>query len=365
MQVDTIAKALLFSTIRIENTKADGQETVGTGFLFNGTPDGSQDIPLLITNKHVIEDSAELRFKFLVSNADGSGPDLGKTLVSVRQGPATAVGVFGHPDPLVDVAAIAVADDINRLSALGNGSPYIKCADWTLLPSDGAAAHLDAIEELTFVGYPSGIADPVNHTPIVRQAITATLIGLRFGGKPTFLLDGAVFGGSSGSPVFIFNQGSWKNPVTGALMAGDRLILVGIIAEGYERHSHHTLQMPTAAAPFVAVAQALDLGVAFSHKAIEETVNHLLSSVGLPPGTPSADWIGPNSLPWAVDSGEPQADQIRSPIASSFSAYQQCTLAACRLGVDALPPPRSREKRAFTASFRSSSGGVGGWIAFP
>lgn len=297
MKVDTIAKALLFSTIRIENTKTDRSEAVGTGFLFNGSPAGSTNsdgsyIPLLITNKHVIEDSAELRFKFLVSNADGSGPDLGKTLVSVRTGDAAiAAGVFGHPDPLVDVAAIAVADDINGLQALGAGNPYFKCADWTFLPSDRAAVHFDAIEELNFVGYPSGMFDPVNHTPIVRQAITATPINLPFGGEPTFLLDGAVFGGSSGSPVFILNQGSWKNP-NGDLMLGDRLILVGIIAQSYTHTSEHSLQIPTSAAPFVAVAQALDLGVAFSHKAIEETINHALRSVGLPLGTPSADWIG-------------------------------------------------------------------------
>lgn len=289
MKADTTAKSLLFTTIRVENTQTNGDESVGTGFIFNACSDGSgENWPVLITNKHVINDAAELRFKFLVANADGSGPELGNTLTSVRTGPAASVmGITKHPDNAVDVAAIAIADDLNGVAALGNGTPFYKTVDWAFVPSDDEAAKLDAIEELTFIGYPSGIADPMHHTPIVRQAITATPLHLPFGGKPTFLLDGAVFGGSSGSPVFIFNQGTWQDPVSGALIAGDRLLLVGIVAEAYELTSKQMIQVATQT-PFVKVAQALDLGVAFSYKSIVETINHLLASLGKPPGQGSA-----------------------------------------------------------------------------
>lgn len=79
MKADTLAKQILFSTVRITNALLGAQGTsVGTGFLFNAAPSTADPIiPLLITNKHVVDSAAELRLDFLVENADSSGPELG------------------------------------------------------------------------------------------------------------------------------------------------------------------------------------------------------------------------------------------------------------------------------------------------
>ena len=50
-----------------------------------------------------------------------------------------------------------------------------------------------------------------------------------FDGKEEFLVDGGVFPGSSGSPVFIFNQGSFSAP--NGIVLGNRLLFVGIISK--------------------------------------------------------------------------------------------------------------------------------------
>jgi hypothetical protein len=152
--------------------------------------------------------------------------------------------------------------------------------NWGQLPSDATVENFDALEELVFVGYPNGHADPVHHTPIMRNAITATPLALPFGGEPTFLLDGSVFGGSSGSPVFILNWGSWTGHE--GLMLGNRIHLVGIVGSTLVRDSDIPVQVATA--PFIKLSKELNLGVAYSSKAIAETINHFLTIQGLPTG---------------------------------------------------------------------------------
>lgn len=282
MKVDTLAKHVLFSTVRVTKTDSKGNVSVGTGFLFNA--EQSQDpnvesIPLLVSNKHVLMGAATLRLDFLVRNADNSGPELGEVHPHVCFGPAVT-DVFGHPDAEVDVAVKPLATSIIQMMHTKK-LPYLVMLNWSHLPSDQTAEKLDALEELVFVGYPNGWADPAHHTPIMRTAITATPLVIPFAGKPTFLLDGSVFGGSSGSPVFILNRGIFAGHE--GVMLGDRIHLVGIVAQTLVRESDIPVQVATT--PFVRVSKELNLGVAYSYKAIIETLNLYLSSHDLPTGT--------------------------------------------------------------------------------
>lgn len=68
---------------------------------------------------------------------------------------------------------------------------------------------------------------------LARQSkgITATHPNLNWNGRPEFMIDAACFPGSSGSPVFLFNQGSY--PVkSGGVTIGSRVKLLGILYAG-------------------------------------------------------------------------------------------------------------------------------------
>jgi len=65
--------------------------------------------------------------------------------------------------------------------------------------------------------------------PIIRQGITATPIWNQFNGENVFLIDAGVFPGSSGSPVFIYNHGSY--PTKDGIAIGNRLLFIGVISE--------------------------------------------------------------------------------------------------------------------------------------
>jgi hypothetical protein len=100
--------------------------------------------------------------------------------------------------------------------------------DQSLIPTDEDIRKFIPVEEALIVGYPDGISDTVNNIPVFRRGVTATPVYLDFRGEPVFLLDAAIFPGSSGSPVFLYNQGAWSDR-QGHLQLGSRTALLGIV----------------------------------------------------------------------------------------------------------------------------------------
>lgn len=269
MNVNTHGKQLLFSTVRVVNYRVAGG-SVGTGFILNASRDPAVSSPVLVTNKHVVEGATTLELNFIRKDPTEDRPLLGQQ--STIRIPNPAAMWTGHPQPDVDVAALPLAPILDQLP----DPTFFRMLPSGLMPSLEVAEKLDAIEEVTFIGYPNGNFDSAHLTPIVRRGITATPLELPFGGRPMFLVDGSVFGGSSGSPVFLFNEGSYSDG-SGGLILGSRLLLVGIIAQTMIRHGLHPIVV---SAPQAHVAQELNLGVAFNWTAINETVDALFVAHG-------------------------------------------------------------------------------------
>ncbi|HFG6905407.1 hypothetical protein R4641_15855 [Acinetobacter baumannii] len=142
----------------------------------------------------------------------------------------------------------------------------------TFIPNDEAITKLDAIEDILFVGYPNGIWDKVNLLPIFRKGITATPLQIDYEGEPKFLVDASVFGGSSGSPVFVHSK-----KVDGI----SEFLLVGIIAAVYQVRSKSEIvqtPVPTDVNHSIEVinTQMIDLGIVFKSRTIIETIEAFL-----------------------------------------------------------------------------------------
>jgi len=141
---------------------------------------------------------------------------------------------------------------------------------------------LDAVEEVIFVGYPNGIYDSVNNLPITRRGSTATPPSVDYEGKPIFLIDASVFQGSSGSPVLIYDNGSWLSR-DGGLISGIRLFLLGVLGSVFFRETDGTLsfeEIPAAVKPVVKTSQMIDLGIVYKSTTIIETIEQLLRKHG-------------------------------------------------------------------------------------
>ena len=131
-----------------------------------------------------------------------------------------------HPDNNIDLCIMPIAQILeeNLKQNINLVCNVLRKED---IINDKEIKDLSKLEDVTIIGYPDGIWDSYNNLPILRRGITATPICYDFENTPKFLIDAAIYGGSSGSPVFIFNQGSYS--INNALYAGSRMKLVGIV----------------------------------------------------------------------------------------------------------------------------------------
>lgn len=223
-----IADLLVHTTVRIECRDAEGNPSSGTGFFFNFCQeDSGKHVPALITNKHVINGATYGVFH-LNTTDDGKNPAHGKHVpVPVSNFENAWVP---HPEPDVDLAAFPLASVFNHVSLQGKKF-FLKAVSRDLMALEDELKELSAVETVLIVGYPNGLWDEKNNMPIARQGVTATPPYLDFNDKKEFVIDCACFPGSSGSPVFLYNLGSYATK-TGGIQLGGRVKFLGVLWGG-------------------------------------------------------------------------------------------------------------------------------------
>jgi len=236
----TPSEQLTHSTVRIECRLADGGISTGTGFFYRAADDGERHIPVVVTNKHVVEGSVSGRFHLTLGNDEG--PLVGQHF-------AVELSNFNrlwvpHPDPSVDLCAMPLGP-VLHLAEQQRQRPFFITLDSSLLPSQGDLESLGALEDIIMIGYPNGIWDAVNNMPIVRRGVTATHPNLNYEGRKEFMIDAACFPGSSGSPVFLYNFGSWTTRDGGTVVGGARIKLLGVLYAGPQHTAQGEIRVVT------------------------------------------------------------------------------------------------------------------------
>lgn len=275
MKVKSPAEKLLFSTVRLETESPDTNEIgSGTSFVF-GYEKYDGLFLALVTNKHVIQGSRLGRF-FFTKRTDNE-PMIGDRFnVEMDQ---FEQRWFQDPNPKIDIAVMPLRPVLDEIDKAG-GTVYFQYIPHNLIPSDEQIEELDVLEEVVFIGYPSGIYDRENLLPLMRQGTTASPLQVDYEGLPAFLIDASVFPGSSGSPVFIYNLGGYSG--RRGFTVGSRLYFLGIIAEVAFREQEGSLEfqsIPTSLRPIIKTREMIDLGLVFKSKSIVSTVEGLLEKV--------------------------------------------------------------------------------------
>lgn len=237
------SELIVNSTIRIKcsgDTIINGNKvkftSTGTGFFFRFQFD-SLSVPVIVTNYHVIKSSKECNLVFteVKSNEPQYGSQISETITNSEK------KWIKHPK--VDLAILPINPIIEDIKKLKNKTPFTVFFNENDLPHPELTESITAIEEVLMVGYPRGLWDKTNNLPIVRKGTTATPFYINYEGKKQFLLDIPIYSGSSGSPIVLFNQGSFSSR-KGGLTIGTRLALLGINVQSWNFETKGELILP-------------------------------------------------------------------------------------------------------------------------
>jgi hypothetical protein len=221
-----IADQLVHTTVRIE-TRGPGGTGSGTGSFVHLCNSNGRHLPLIVTNQHVIEGATDGFLHFTQAKPGGGEPDIGKHV------PAHVTDFQNQwiKHPTADLAAFPLGPLLTLLREQGH-APFYASVDPSVFADADFLSQLTAVEDIAMVGYPIGLWDSRNNLPIVRRGITATLPYVDFEGRPEFLIDCACFPGSSGSPVFLLNLGSYVDKEGNTNLAQSRVKLLGVLWGG-------------------------------------------------------------------------------------------------------------------------------------
>lgn len=277
MKVKSLAEQLFFTTVRIDTVSQSGVAYSGTAFLFAHRT-GEQVFRFVVSNKHVVMDMKEGALTFL--QREGTEPRIGQGFRLNLEDWSDAW--HGHPVQEVDIAVCPFGPMADYIEQQRGVDLFYRFVATEMIPSQEQIENIDALESVTFVGYPNGVWDRVNLLPVGRRGTTASLLGADFEAKPCFLIDASVFGGSSGSPVFILNQGLYSGR-DGNSTFGSRLMFLGVLAAGFYRTEKNQLVMaplPTQLALLSEQHEMIDLGVVFKARCVVEAIEAVLKNKG-------------------------------------------------------------------------------------
>lgn len=224
-QTPHITEQLTYNTIRIETDKG-----VGTGFFFDFIveKDSTKYIPVIITNKHVVNGATKI-FLYFRKSINGS-PENGNAIIyEIPNSPKT---VIQHPNPNTDLVVIPIGQILQQIQKSNILVYTIAFSENEIPTNEFQKNEFKTFEEIFMIGYPNGLWDKTNNMPIVRKGITATPSYLDYNGEKEFLIDIAAFGGSSGSPIFQYNDSGYIDKRGTAKFGASRLFLLGILYAG-------------------------------------------------------------------------------------------------------------------------------------
>lgn len=221
VQPSTFSEQLLYQTIRIECSG-----NCGTGFIFGFKIGDDEYIPVILTNKHVVDNLERNSVKFWLHTKDSDG-NVKKDIIRYDW---DCEWIF-HPDENIDLCCSLFMPMVNEAKLNGTDVFFTTCTE-DLVPDDSDLTEMQTVNDILMVGYPNGLYDPQNYLPLIRKGITASHPALDFGDESIGVLDIGCFDGSSGSPIYTYPGLYDYKKSTGISIGSARTFLLGIFFGG-------------------------------------------------------------------------------------------------------------------------------------
>ena len=183
---------LFYTAVRIEKTSVAGEKETGTSFAVRYDYGDNKYVIFLVTAKNFLVNADKVTFYF--KKSDGKKPLLGEDLAIEIDQPGK---LFLYPaDKSLDFAVIPLeqifktAFDNKILTS--KPSIFLIPIDKTMIATPDQLGALSYIEDVVFIGYPTGVYDLKNLLPLARKEMTASPIDINYKGKPVFLINAGV-----------------------------------------------------------------------------------------------------------------------------------------------------------------------------
>ncbi len=190
---------MLYNTVRL----VASNESTGTGFFFNFIFDDNKTVPVIITNKHVVNNNQKEEVSFFLHVKNGDVPDDEKLNITFK------TDWHFHEDQ--DLCFCFVASLFQQIKTEKQKEIFYIPITEELIWNNTKLEELSAIEDVVMVGYPNGLWDQKNNLPLFRKGITSSHPSTDFNNKNIGAVDMACFPGSSGSPIFILNENGYTD----------------------------------------------------------------------------------------------------------------------------------------------------------
>lgn len=210
----------LYNTIKINTTNGSG-----TGFFFSFIDDRKRECPILITNKHVINNNENEKVKLKLHVTDDDFKEWSNLTFNLE------ARWYFHPTQDLCFTYVHPIETLVEKN-FGKKVFYFPISE-KLIYDNKKLQELYALEEILMTGYPFGLWDEENNFPIFRKGITASHPAYNFNGEENIgLVDIPIFGGNSGSPIYIYNETGYSDK-KGNRYLGKRIIFLGVIYQEY------------------------------------------------------------------------------------------------------------------------------------
>lgn len=222
MEPISISEKMMFCTVRLE--ALDGSS--GTGFFFSFNFN-DKNVPILITNKHVVNNDPNQIMKFQLHLSDITRPtlSLNESFTVTYQTKC----FFHSKHDLCFTFANPLFEEVKKRT--GKSVFSIQLSEDIIYDSKKLES-LSALEKVVMVGYPNGLWDKTHNYPLFRQGYTSAHPAYDFNREGVGVVDMACVNGSSGSPIFILDEGAYFDKNTKSITMGERCIFLGILFAG-------------------------------------------------------------------------------------------------------------------------------------
>jgi hypothetical protein len=210
----------MFSTVRLVASNG----STGTGFFFQYDYGPDKKVPVIITNKHVVNFKERETVRFFLHEKLGTDP--GEENIDIE---FDTRWIFHKTQ---DLCFCYLAPLFLGIHERQKKEVFFVPLTENLIWSQEKLEELTAVEDVIMVGYPSGLWDERHNLPLFRKGITASHPAIDFNNENIGVMDMACFPGSSGSPVFIMEERGYVNKQGTFHVGGKRVVLLGVLFQG-------------------------------------------------------------------------------------------------------------------------------------